>query len=423
MEYTTRGLRRRRSSDDKWEVRLSHTDPLTGKQVSTYHTITGKTKAAAVKARDELRFGLQDKGTASSTKSTVREFLDSFIDYKENSGTIEPSTVTGYRCEAKMAYRYIGDVRLSELDIPAVAQWMADMSKDYAPKTCAKAFRLLKQALKFAVAQDILKKNPCDFTKPPKRVKSKINTLDRTERSRMLDLAFRAMPNPLAIAIGLALTTGMRRGEVCALRWSDMNEDGTISVARALGNAGGTFYEKEPKTDSSCRTIPLTPSIASALRAIRADKEYVCKSLGVPFGDPYLLGAPGLDSKPYSPSMLSKDFTAFCKMNGFTCTFHDLRHTFATFMIGAGVDVRTVASYLGHASVSMTLNTYADVDPEAKMSAVDKIETAFDSQARIIPMQSREPQTDPEHRPLSDLSAEELRILLAQTERKEAMGQ
>lgn len=65
-------------------------------------------------------------------------------------------------------------------------------------------------------------------------------------------------------------------------------------------------------------------------------------------------------------------------MNGFDCTFHDLRHTFATFMIGAGVDVRTVASYLGHSSVSMTLNTYADVDPEAKLSAVDKIEAAFD---------------------------------------------
>lgn len=198
--------------------------------------------------------------------------------------------------------------------------------------------------------QDILRKNPCNFTKPHKRVKSKINTLDRTERSRMLDLAFRAMPNPLAMAIGLALTTGMRRDEVCALRWSDMNEDGAISVARALGNAGGTFYEKGPKTDSSCRTIPLAPSIASALHAIRADKEYVCRSLGAPFGDPYLLGAAGLDSRPYSPGMLSKDFKAFCKMNGFTCTFHDLRHTFVTFMIGAAVDVWTVASYLGHAS-------------------------------------------------------------------------
>lgn len=85
----------------------------------------------------------------------------------------------------------------------------------------------------------------------------------------------------------------------------------------------------------------------------------------------------GEDTKPYRPDLPSKEYTAFCKMNGFECTFHDLRHTFATFMIGAGMDVRAVASYLSHFSVSMTLNTYADVDSEAKMSAVDKIEAAF----------------------------------------------
>jgi hypothetical protein len=75
--------------------------------------------------------------------------------------------------------------------------------------------------------------------------------------------------------------------------------------------------------------------------------------------------------------MLGKDFAAFCKMNGFSCTFHDLCHTFATMMIGNCCDVRAVASYLGHASVSMTLDIYVDVDPEAK-AAVSKVEDSFD---------------------------------------------
>ena len=66
-------------------------------------------------------------------------------------------------------------------------------------------------------------------------------------------------------------------------------------------------------------------------------------------------------------------------MNGFDCTFHDLRHTFATMMIGNGCDVRTVASYLGHSSVSMTLDIYADVDPDAKAAAVSKVEDSFDA--------------------------------------------
>ena len=89
------------------------------------------------------------------------------------------------------------------------------MSADgYAPKSCSKAFRLFKQALKWAVAQDLIAKNPYDFCKPPKRVKTPINALSREERTRMLRLAMQAEPQPLGFAVEIALTTGMRRGEV-----------------------------------------------------------------------------------------------------------------------------------------------------------------------------------------------------------------
>ena len=203
----------------------------------------------------------------------------------------------------------------------------------------------------------MITKNPCEFCKPPKRVKSKINALSREDRTRMLSIARTSLPNPLSIAIELALTTGMRRGEVCALRWSDVNEaKKTISVTHALGRENGSYYVMEPKTAGSQRTIPLTGFTLSALVAIRTDKQRICKTMVIRFGDPYILGTIGEDTRPYRPDLLSKEYTAFCKMNGFECTFHDLRHTFATFMIGAGVDVRTVVSYLGHSSVSMTLH-------------------------------------------------------------------
>ena len=81
---------------------------------------------------------------------------------------------------------------------------------------------------------------------------------------------------------------------------------------------------------------------------------------------------------------MGKDFAAFCKMNGFDCTLHDLRHTFATFMIAEGADVRTVSGYLGHANPSMTLDIYADVDPEAKERAVKYIEGAFDDAMSVF---------------------------------------
>ena len=177
---------------------------------------------------------------------------------------------------------------------------MSDMTEaGYAPKTCAKAFRLFKQALKWAQAQDLIAKNPCDYCKPP-------------------------------------------------------------------------------KTGSSARTIPLTKSIFALLTHMKGASIQQASQFDIPFNDPYILGTQEPESRPYNPTQLGKDFSAFCKMNGFDCTFHDLRHTFATMMIANGCDVRTVASYLGHASVSMTLDIYADVDPDAKKATLSKVEDSFD---------------------------------------------
>ena len=418
MKYTSRSLRRR-GDTDKWEAVLMHRDPFTNEPVRTFHTVEGKTEKQAERARDALILELERKGGAIDSNITVKQFLDAFISYKEASGTIEPSTVRGYRCEIGWIDRYIGAERLCDLTIPMISKWMADMSADgYASKTVSKAFRLLKQAINFAIAQDLLTKNPCDFCKPPKRVKTPINALSRDDRTRMLKLARYALHTPLGLAIELALTTGMRRGEVCALRWSDFGEDGTITVNRALGNAEGGFYEKEPKTSGSRRTIPLTSFTFRILHELKEEKMRICKSLGIRFGDPYILGTIGIDSRPYNPTQLGKDFTAFCKMEGFDCTFHDLRHTFATFMIGSGVDVRTVASYLGHSSVAMTLEIYADVDPEAKQSAVSKIEEAFGLDG-VIPETAEHRLIGAAEEPA--LTVAELRLMLAEAERREAV--
>ena len=150
------------------------------------------------------------------------------------------------------------------------------------------------------------------------------------------------------------------------------------------------------------------------LRAIEKDRRYVSAELGVPFGDPYVLGTPDPQSRPYHPTQLTKDFKAFCDMNGFETTFHDLRHTFATMMIAGGTDVRTVASYLGHSNVAMTLNTYAEVDPDAKRAAVDKVGEAFDIDLDGMFAEAEEPALT------LTFTVEQLRAMLAEAERREA---
>ena len=421
LKYTSRLLRRRRNTD-QWECSLSHTDPLTGETVRTYHTLVAKTQRQAERARDALIVDLELRGGAVGGGVTVHDFMGAFLSYKEKSSTIEPSTVRSYRAESRLICTYLGNVALADLSVPEVNRWMANMTANgYAPKSAAKPFRLLKQALKWAMSQDLVRKNVCEYCKPPKRVKTPINALDRAERTRMLKLAVVAeATSPLGLAVELALTTGMRRGEVCALRWSDVGNDGTVTVSHALGNGEGGFYLKEPKTGSSARTIPLTAHTAAILKAKRADSRRVLAEMGVPAGDPFVLGTQEPESRPYNPTQLGKDFSAFCKMNGFDCTFHDLRHTFATMMIGNGCDVRTVASYLGHASVSMTLDIYADVDPEAKRAAVGKVDESFDldmSSPALWEPQTAQPAAGPEG---LTFTVAQLEAMLAEARRREA---
>ena len=207
----------------------------------------------------------------------------------------------------------------------------------YAPKSRSKAFRLLKQALKWAVAQDPTSKSPCGLRKPPRRARAPISAPSREERTRMLRLAMEAEPQPLGLAAEIALATG-RRGEACALRWPDLSDDGSITVSHALGNGPGGFYVKEPKTGSSAR---------------RRDAERVAREMGAAPGGPHTLGTREEGGRPHNPTRLGKGFAAPCEINGSKCTFHDLRHTLATMMIAGGCDVRTAASCLGHASASM----------------------------------------------------------------------
>lgn len=377
MKYRPKSLRQRKSGT--WECSLVHSNPITGETVRSYHTIEAKTRRGAERKRTELIVALEKSGLAADTDTTVAEYLDSYIDSREMSESLEPSTIYDYRKDAKQIKSYLGSCRLADVNIGLIEAWMAKMTSDgYSPRTTTKAFRLLKQLLKHAVACDLLAKNPADYCKPPKRVKPKINALDREERSRMLELAYEAEPSPLALAIDIGLTTGMRRGEICALRYGDLNDDGTITVQRAISHGRGGTYVKGPKTPGSRRTLPLNEHLGAVLAALKADAEKACTIWGWECDEMYILGSRGPNSKYYNPDRLTKDFRAFCEMNGFEHKFADLRHTFATYMIAQGADASTVASLMGHSTVSMTLNVYASADPQAKREAAKLVAGAFD---------------------------------------------
>lgn len=155
------------------------------------------------------------------------------------------------------------------------------------------------------------------------------------------------------------------------------------------------------------------------LRAMRADTRRAMDEMGMDAGDPYILGTQVPDSRPYNPMQLDKDFSAFCRMDGFSCKFHDLRHMFATMMIAGGCDVRTVASYLGHASVSMTLDTCAGTDPEAKCAAVGKVDESFDVDMSAMGFDGPERSVETNTSSLT-FTVEQLEAMLAEAKRRKA---
>ena len=115
IKYTSRGLKPSHTKG-KYDVTLSHKDPLTGELVPSYHTVEANTPKQAKKARDELIRKLEQKGAAYTSKTTLCEFLNQFISDKENKHLVERSTIDGYRKEARVISRYIGGMRLADVD-------------------------------------------------------------------------------------------------------------------------------------------------------------------------------------------------------------------------------------------------------------------------------------------------------------------
>ena len=331
----------------------------------------GKRWTAVLKYSDGGRVRQKTRALGQCSRSEAMRLLERFRSEFERSGSSAPvpSYAEGYIASldlepsTRSVYSYMLS-HLSELDVPLsdltpsmVAAWERDMSRSLSPSTVGKAHRLLKQVCRHAVDVGDLQSNPCDQVRPPKRPRSNPNALGSDGRSKLLSILSGMEPSPFRTAVYIALLTGMRRGEICALRWEDVDlRSGEIRVRRSVGIGKGGAYEKAPKTLSSTRVVPIPNMLSEVLSGPRRGE--------------YVLGG----DAPYSPSRLTKEWQSFARSFGISgsagpCTFHDLRHTYATVAISNGADVRSVASILGHSSAAMTLDVYASSDAEAMRRA------------------------------------------------------
>jgi integrase len=329
-----------------------------------YRYLYGKTRAAVAekltKAMADRNGGLMfDAGNL-----TVGEYLDSWLSDSVR-GTVRSSTFERQEGIIRLHIKpSLGRVWLKKLT-PAHVRGLHREKLDagLAPATVGKIHSTLHKALSQAVSDGIVPRNAADV-KAPRPTPEEMRPLSETEVRAFLDLARESGDRFEALYV-LAITTGLRRGELLGLRWDDVSmERSTLRVGRALVREGGRHTLGETKTRRGRRQINLTPRTVSTLKAHhKKQQEEKIKLTGL-YKDHGLIFATRVGTPINPENLVNRSFKPLLERASLPeIRFHDLRHTCATLLLGRGVHPKLVQELLGHATIAMTLDTYSHYMP------------------------------------------------------------
>lgn len=362
-----------KAGNNKWRVVVSMGKSGNGERLRHIETVTGK-HSDAIRRRNELEV-LRSKGVITpAVRLTLGEHLKNWLEGYVKS-RCSPRTIDSYM---SIVERHIipalGHYQLRQLNHQAIQEYYSKAQETLTPRTVAKHHRLLSQALKYAVRQGFLARNPCDLVDVPSWQPKPMRTLTKGEAALLLEAASSSPYYPVYYT---AISTGLRQAELCGLRWRDINLDTcSISVNQALYKRSGICKMVEPKTSHSRRQVAMTPKLAQFLREYRAERESFYLHLSQLLTLDSLVFS--LVDKPCDPSMLSHDFATIAKRAGLKgVRFHDLRHTFASLALERGAPAKVVSEALGHASVAFTLQTYAHVLSGMQEKAMELLDEAL----------------------------------------------
>jgi integrase len=327
--------------------------------------------------------GAADAGTLPEpSKTTVAEHLR---DWLENDHDLAPKTKERYRELAELHITpHLGNMVLQRLKPKHVKDWHDTLLKSGAKsgrplsaRTVGHAHRMLRRALQLAVETEVLARNVASAISPPTVEEEEIEILTADQITTVIE-KLAGHPPLYEIAV-VDLATGLRRGELLALRLSDVDlESATLRVERSLEETNSGLRFKPPKTKRGKRTVSLPPNAVAVLREYRRKLLETRMALGLarPNGNTLLFGE--VDGSPRRPDQLSWLWRSACKSRKLPrVSFHALRHTHASALIAAGLDPVTISRRLGHANPTVTLNTYWHLFNKDDSAAALAIEAAM----------------------------------------------
>ena len=349
-------------SKGSWQARYYGPPDANGRQKQVNETVTGTKKEAERVLRERLAT-IENGGYVAKHKETVKGFLLGWLEtYAATNVTLR--TLHGYRGYVK---RYldptIGAIPLQSLTVRHIQAVYAGMlDKGLSNTTVVQVHRILRESLKHAVKWGVLTRNVADAASPPKVQRKQMDMWDVETVCRFMEEAKESRFGDL---YSLAILTGLRRSELCGLRWQQVDlVRGSVSVVGTLQRITGYgLVEGQPKTARSRRSIALSPQATDVLHSIRGQQiEQQLEAGPVWQNTDYVFT--GTDGSPIAPDMISKDFCALVRKYGLPhLTFHGLRHAHATLLLTSGVHAKVVSERLGHSNIGITMDTYSHVLP------------------------------------------------------------
>ncbi len=334
-----------------------------------YGQTAEQVQAAILRARADLAQGLP----VVAERQTVEEFLGRWLEDSVKP-SVRPLTYEQYRQHVKLYLApLLGRHQLAKLAPQHVRAFIKRKLADgLSPRTVQLSLVILRRALGQAVKDGLVGRNVAKLADPPRWKRPEIKPWEPAEAARFLD-AIRT--ERLEAAYLLALSLGLRRGEVLGLRWSDVDLEGkTVTISQALARVGGKLEFIEPKSRQSRRTVPIHDGLVAALRNHRRRQFEERLAAGSRWHDGGLVFTTGIGT-PLEPRALNEDFERVVMAAGLRrIRLHDLRHSCATFLLAQGVHPRVVMELLGHSQISLTMETYSHVLPDAMREAIGRME-------------------------------------------------
>jgi integrase len=347
-------------------------DPATGKR--RQKRITADTRKE-LEAKAAATIHAAETGFVEPRSVTFGEFWKRWCDAK--APTLSPSTARRYRDLGRLHLAMFAGVKLAKIGPADVQRLYADrLAAGLSGTSVRHLHSVLHCAFDDAVKWGLVARNVCDAANAPARNRTEMRTWNPAEARAFLAAA---AGDDLEALWRMAITTGMRRGELLGLKWSDVDFDANaLSVRRSLSRGDSSrLIEREPKTQAGRRRIALSAETIESLRRHRVRQLEYRLAAGIAYEDGDLVFVNPF-GKHIHPNTLMRSFARLTQTANLPrIRFHDLRHTSATLLLAEGVHPKIVQERLGHSDIAMTLNRYSHVTPHMQSAAADALETAL----------------------------------------------